>query len=286
MDCRSKLCITIHNTFPDALYDGPHIPFHSIYTDPFHRPLTIGSKPCGSKTGLHLGMKTSEAIVGTFVGTKGDFLVCSPDKIIIMTPLPSTKQTLENTLYPTASTHQITLAEEGRTYPITYGSSIATYNLEHASNGPLSISSFYGSVTGVNLIAHCTEGLMDSLLHHQMIWKSIFNLTEQNFNPDNFKSESIPIPNVPRLRVFMRSASEPDIERPPSPQASGRKRQQPQSESISAAQVLASSLSTKAQQPVDLLSFAKVMVSLGESAPKKQRGASSSSSNTGSQGND
>jgi hypothetical protein len=76
----------------------------------------------------------------------------------------------------------------------------------------------------------------------------------------------------------MRSASEPDIEGPPSPQASGRKRQPSQSESISAAQVLMSSLSTKAQQPVDLTSFAKVMVSLGESAPKRQ--------NTGSQRND
>jgi hypothetical protein len=154
-----------------------------------------------------------------------------------MTPLPSTKQTLENTLYPTASTHQITLAEEGRTYPITYGSSIIAYNLEPVSNGPLSISSFYGSVTGVNLISHCTEGLMDSLLHHQMIWKSIFNLTEQSLNMDNFKSESIPFPNVPYLRVFMRSASESDIERPPSPAASGNKRQPPHSETMSAAQV-------------------------------------------------
>jgi hypothetical protein len=97
-----------------------------------------------------------------------------------------------------------------------------------------------------------------------------FNLTEQSLNIDDFKSESIPVPSVPHLRVFMRSASESDIERPPSPQASGRKRQLSQSESISAAQVLMSSLSTKAQQPVDLMSLAKVMVSLGESAPKRQ----------------
>lgn len=170
------------------------------------------------------------------------------------------------------------------TYPITYGSSIIAYNLEHVSNGPLSISSFYGSVTGVNLISHCTEGLMDSLLHHQMIWKSIFNLTEQSLNIDNFKSESIPVPSVPYLRVFMRSASESDIERPPSPAASGNKRQPPHSETMSAAQVLLSSLTTKAQQPVDLLPFAKVMVSLGESAPKKQRTPASSS--TGAQRND
>ncbi len=140
-------------------------------------------------------------------------------------------------------------------------------------------------VTGGNLIFQCTEGLMDLLLHHQLIWKSIFDLTEQSLNIDNFKSESIPIPNVPHLRVFMRSASEPDIERPPSPHASGRKRQPPQSESTSAAQVLASSLSTKAQQPVDLLSFAKLMASLGESAQKKHR-APASSLKTGSQRND
>jgi hypothetical protein len=44
------------------------------------------------------------------------------------------------------------------TYPITYDSSIIAYNLEHVSNGPLSISSFYGSVTGVNLISHCRHG--------------------------------------------------------------------------------------------------------------------------------
>ena len=211
MDCRSKLCITIHNIFPEAIYDGPHVPFHSIYTDPFHRPLTVGSKPCGSKTGLHLGMKTSEAIVGTFVGTKGDFLVCSPNKIIIMTPLPSTKQTLENTLYPTASTHQITLAEEGMTYPITYGSSIIAYNLEHVSNGPLSISSFYGSVTGVNLISHCTEGLMDSLLHH------IFNLTELSLNIDDFKSESIPV-QVSLICASLCGAHQNQTSRGPLPQ--------------------------------------------------------------------
>jgi hypothetical protein len=195
------MSITMHNLLPEKPSEGIHVPFHTIVMDPFRKPFTFGPERCDVKHGSHIGMESDAPVTATFVGTEGDFLVMSADQFVILRPKEGGHITVGATLFPKETTHEVHVAEKGRSYPITMGTAILAYHFDEMP-GLSSITVFMGVNATANVYYAALGAMAQSLVYFNGIWKAIAH-NKRCVSKEAFKPTEVSREKHADMRVIM-----------------------------------------------------------------------------------
>jgi hypothetical protein len=167
MSC--NLCITVYNTIPAGFKCklGRDFALHSNLWDPFTTPFVMGKSPNDE---FHC--MTMSKLCGSFTGRQGDFLVHSPNNILVLQPKAGMSITFGSTLFPTGESHIMHVPTPERiSFKIATGSVIVGLEGEEADRKVHSIALFLS--VHQNDVPSLENFLLASVSHCEEMWKRI-----------------------------------------------------------------------------------------------------------------